>query len=324
MKTTLTHGLSRRGFLVSSASLAASAAFPARSLFAQAVQASAPPSFVDQARAAAATAKITAQSLRGGVSVLMGSGGNIGVLPGKDGKVLVDSGYSSSKPQLLQALAAISSDPMTMLINTHWHFDHTDGNEWMHAAGATILAQEKTKERLSTPQDIAAFHVHLPAAPAGAIPTRTFVSAQTLKANGETIVLTHYDPAHTDTDASVLFTNANVLHAGDTWFNGFYPFIDYSSGGNIDGMIRASEKNLATASAETIIIPGHGPIGNKAQLSEFRDMLVGVRAKVAAAKQQGKDVEATIAAQPTAAYDAKFGKGFLTPDVFVRLVYQGV
>jgi glyoxylase-like metal-dependent hydrolase (beta-lactamase superfamily II) len=313
--------ISRRSFLSSSALIAGGAVVSRRALFAQEA---ALPAVVVQGRAGGATAKITTQKLRGGVSVLMGSGGNIAVLPGADGKIIVDSGYSTSRPQITEALNALSADRVTHLINTHWHFDHTDGNEWMHSAGATIIAQKNTKARLSVPTEIKAFGAVMPASPAGAIPTLIFDEKHTLKLNGETLQLAHYDPAHTDTDISIYFKSADVLHAGDTWFNGFYPFIDYSTGGNIDGMIKAADRTLAMAGAATIIIPGHGPIGDKAQLQEYRSMLVGTRDAVAAVKKQGKTLEETVAAKPTGAYDAKWGGGFMKPDSYVGLVYQGV
>ncbi len=313
--------LSRRRFLRASLAAAAVSVSP-RWLQGQATAEL--PAVVVQGRATGATAKIVTKTLRRNVSVLMGSGGNIAVLPGAQGKLLVDAGYSTSRPQILEALNTLSADPLTHLIDTHWHFDHTDGNEWIHASGATILAHENTRKRLSTPQDMAAFHAHFPAAPAGAIPTETFADRHTMKLNGETLHLQHFDPAHTDSDISIHFQEADVFHAGDTWFNGFYPFIDYSTGGSIDGMIAASKRTLATVSATTIIIPGHGPVGDKAQFTSFSQMLAGTRDAVAAAKQQGKSVEETIAAKPTAAYDEQWGKGFMNPEAYTRLVYQGV
>ena len=308
--------ISRRRFLATTAAATAAACFAPRALRAQEL-----PAVVIQGRANGAKAKITTQQLRGNISALLGAGGNIAVFPGKDGKVLIDSGYSTARPQLTEALAAISSDPITHLINTHWHFDHTDGNEWMHSAGATIIAHENCRTRLSTQQEIAAFKASFPPSPAGAIPTLVFASDDKTKLNGATLVLRHYDPAHTDTDISIYFPEANVLHVGDTWFNGFYPFIDYSTGGSINGMIRATERNLAAATADTLIIPGHGPIGNKTQLTEFHDMLVGARDNVAKLKKEGKSLDETIAAKPTAAYDEKWGK---KPEAFIGYVYQGV
>jgi glyoxylase-like metal-dependent hydrolase (beta-lactamase superfamily II) len=315
--------LSRRLFLGNAAAVSSAVWLAPRTLFAQ-QQAQAEPIMVIQGRADAATAKITTQKLRGNVSVLIGSGGNIAVLPGHEGKLLVDAGISTSRPQITAALAAISPDPIEGLINTHWHYDHTDGNEWIHAAGATIVAHDKTRQRLSTPQEMAIFDAHFPPAPMGALPTKTFFKDDSLKINGNTLILTHYDPAHTDTDISVLFADSDILHTGDTWFNGAYPFIDYSTGGHIDGMIRATEQNLAVGTDSTILIPGHGPVGNKDQLSASHDMLVALRDKVAAIKKEGKSVDEAIASKPTAQYDAKWHTGFVTPELFTRLLYQGV
>jgi glyoxylase-like metal-dependent hydrolase (beta-lactamase superfamily II) len=315
--------ISRRRFLGASAATATAAWLAPRSLFAQ-QQAAAEPSMVTQARVDAANAKIRTQKLRGGVSVLFGSGGNIAVLPGPEGKLLVDAGISTSRPQVKAALDAISPDPIEGLINTHWHYDHTDGNEWIHAAGATIVAHDKTRQRLSTPQVMEIFHAHFPPAPIGALPTKTFIKDDSMKINGKAIILNHYDPAHTDTDISVLFADADILHTGDTWFSGAYPFIDYSTGGHIDGMIRATERNLAVGTDSTILIPGHGAIGNKDQLSDSHDMLVAIRDKVAALKKQGRTVDEAVAAKPTASFDAKWHTGFVSPDMFTRLVYQGV
>jgi glyoxylase-like metal-dependent hydrolase (beta-lactamase superfamily II) len=313
--------ITRRNFLASAASAAAAASLSPRLLFAQ----EAPlPAMLINGRSAAATAKITTQKLRGNVSVLMGSGGNIAVLPGPQGKLLVDAGVSTSKPHITEALAAISPDPIQHLINTHWHWDHTDGNPWMHEVGATIMAHEKTRQRLSSPQKIEIFNAVFPPLPADARPTLTFADNHQLEINGTTLLMSHYDPAHTDTDISVFFADADVLHTGDTWFSAGYPFMDYSTGGHINGMIRAAEKNLAVGTGSTIIIPGHGPVGNKEQLSQTLDMLTAIRDKVAALKKQGRTLEEATAAKPTAQFDDKWGKGFVSPEMFVKLVYQGV
>ncbi len=309
--------ISRRAFLERGSLAVAASWVGAGRMFGQA-------DVIAQMRAGGATAKITVVPARRGVSVLMGSGGNIAVLPGKDGKVVVDSGYSTSKGQIAEALAGLGAEPLKTLIDTHWHFDHTDGNEWMHGAGATIIAHENTKKRLSTTQTIAAFHASFPPSPAGAIPTLVFAETEGLETNGETIELAHYAPAHTDSDISVHFVNANVLHVGDTWFNGIYPFIDYSTGGSIDGMIAATKANLSRVGAMTVIIPGHGPVGDRMVLADYLIMLMSVREKVAALKRQGKPVEAAIAEKPTASFDAKWGGGFVNGETFTRLVYQGV
>ncbi|HWW23172.1 MAG TPA: MBL fold metallo-hydrolase [Edaphobacter sp.] len=314
--------ITRRRFLSTTATTAAATYLTPRILFAQA--SAQPPAMVLEARKTAATAKITTQKLRGNVNVLIGSGGNIAVLPGPQGKLLVDTGISTSRPQITEALTAISADPIEHLINTHWHYDHTDGNQWIHSVGAKIIAHEKTRFRLSNPQIIPIFNATFPPLPADALPTLIFADDDMLTTNGETLHLQHYDPAHTDTDISVHFTEADVLHTGDTWFNGAYPFIDYATGGHIDGMIRATKRNLATGTDSTIVIPGHGPVGNKTQLSDSLDMLTAIREKIAALKQQGKSADEAVAAKPTAQFDAKFGKGFVTPEMFVKLVYQGV
>jgi glyoxylase-like metal-dependent hydrolase (beta-lactamase superfamily II) len=313
--------ISRRHFLTTTAAAATAAFLNPRTLLAQGLPAQQAPDFLTKSRAGNANNKITATPLRRNVTFLGGAGGNIVVLAAKEGKLLVDSGYSSCQPQLNAALVAINADPIRVLINTHWHLDHVDGNDWMHSAGATIWAHENTRSRMASTQRIAAFDATIPPAPTGALPTVLVNTYRTLSDSISTLKLTHYDPAHTDTDISVYFTEADILHVGDTWFNGFYPFIDYSSGGNISGMIRATEQNLAATTADTIIILGHGPIGNKAQLTEFHDMLVSVRDNVAKLKKEGKSLDETIAAKPTAAFDEKWGK---KPGAFIGYVYQGV
>jgi glyoxylase-like metal-dependent hydrolase (beta-lactamase superfamily II) len=273
---------------------------------------------------AAAHANIETHPVRRNISVLEGSGGNIGVLTGNDGKLLIDSGFTVSRPKLQVALDGLSSDPITQLINTHWHTDHTDGNDWVHASGAAITAHTNTKRHLATSTRVEGWEWTFPPAPAGALPATVFEDEYKIHHNGTSVVLKYYGPAHTDSDISVLFEEANVIQIGDTWWNGIYPFIDYSTGGSIDGMIQASERNLKVASNDTIIIPGHGPVGDKAALSEFRDMLVEIRNNVAELKKQGKSVSETIAEKPTANYDAKFGQFLITPAFFTTLVYSGV
>lgn len=272
----------------------------------------------------AAVGEVTVRSLRGNVSVLTGSGGNIAVLPGPDGKVLVDAGIGVSRPKITRALAGLSDDPIRHLVNTHWHFDHTDGNRWLHEAGASIVAHETTRKRLSVPHRVDGWRFDFPAAPRGALPTVLFTKSLVLDLNGTRLHLEYYEPAHTDCDIAVHFSDADVRHVGDTWWNGYYPFIDYSSGGNIDGSIDAAEVNVARTTGKTIVFPGHGPIGDRAGLIEFRDMLVAIRAKVADLKQAGRSIEEAAAAKPTAAFDEKWGQFVTTPDAFTRLVYQGV
>src|SRR6516164_153756 len=309
--------ISRRRFLASTV-LATTGYFLPRRLFAE------EESPVSVIRTAAATARITVQKLRGNVNMLEGSGGNIAVLTGSDGKLLVDAGITASRPGITQALSAISSAPVKRLINTHWHFDHTDGNEWLHSVGAEITAHENTRKHLATTTRVEDWNFTFPPAPSGALPAKMLTADQTMHVNGATLSLKYYGPAHTDGDISVEFAEADILHVADTFWNGHYPFIDYSTGGNLDGMIRATEANVARVTDKTIVIPGHGPIGNKSQLIEFRDMLVAIREKVAALKKEGKSRDEVIAAKPTANYDAKWGRFVINGDFFTKLVYRGV
>jgi glyoxylase-like metal-dependent hydrolase (beta-lactamase superfamily II) len=273
----------------------------------------------------AATSPIVTHKLRNNISVLEGSGGNVAVLTGPDGKVLVDAGISVSRAQMTSALAALGSDPITHLINTHWHFDHADGNTWLHSVGAKIIAQNNTRKHLSEIQRVEDWDYNFVPMPAGALPSEVFDKEHKLKLNGASIGLKHYGPAHTDSDISVTFAEANVVHVGDIFWNGIYPFIDYSTGGSIDGTIAACDASLAAINDDTIVIPGHGkPVSNKAELKEFRDMLVAVRDNVGKLKKAGKTRDETVAAKPSAAYDARFGQFVIDPGFFTRLVYEGV
>ncbi len=273
----------------------------------------------------AAVSPIITHKLRNNISVLEGSGGNIAVLTGPDGKVLIDGGIGVSRPQLTKAFADLGADPITHLINTHWHFDHADGNTWLHSAGAKIIAHENTRKHLSQVQRVEDWDYNFLALPTGGIPSEVFATERKLKLNGASIGLKYYGRAHTDGDISVTFGEADVLHAGDTYWNGVYPFIDYSTGGSIDGTIAASGANLAATTDKTIIIPGHGqPVSNRTELKEFRDMLVAIRDNVAALKKQGRSRDETVAAKPTAAFDAKWGNFVVDPAYFTKLVYEGV
>jgi len=272
----------------------------------------------------AATTKITVQPLRRNITALLGVGGNIAVLTGADGKLLIDAEIVSARPNVSEALRSINADPIKQLINTHWHFDHTGGNEWLHQAGASILAQENTRKHLLKDTRVEGWTHTFLASPAGAIPSTVFKEDHTVHVNDSTLVLKHYLPAHTDSDISVHFTEADVFHTGDTFWNRNYPFIDYSTGGSIDGTIRAAETNLEKVTDKMIVIPGHGAVGGKADLILFRDVMVGIRDKVAALKRQGRSLDEIVAAKPGARTDDEWGNGFKTPSEFVALVYQGV
>jgi glyoxylase-like metal-dependent hydrolase (beta-lactamase superfamily II) len=317
------HAVSRRGFCLCCITAGGFAAtrgwLTPRQAYAEARN------IVDLIRDEAAKASITVHKLRGNVSALEGSGGNVAVLTGPDGKIFIDAGITASRPRILEAASGLSDDPITHLINTHWHFDHADGNEWLHEQGAEILAHENTRKHLLSAQRVEDWDFNFPKAPSGAIPATVFSSEKTVKLNGATLALKHYSSAHTDSDISVAFGEADILHTGDTYWNGIYPFIDYSTGGNIAGMIQATEANLAMTTDDTIIVPGHGhPVSNRSELRDFHDMLVAIHGNVAALKKQGRSLDEIVAAKPTAAHDAKWGQFVITPDMFTKLVYEGV
>lgn len=274
--------------------------------------------------AAAASSPVTITKARGNISVLQGSGGNITVLSGPEGFFLVDAGIAVSKQKIGAALQKLGNGKIRYLANTHWHWDHTDGNGWVQAAGATVMAHPRTIAHLGQTIRIVEWgHTFTPVSKLD-LPTVAIPSERTVKLNGETVRIMTIGDGHTDGDLSVNFEKANVLALGDTFWNGMYPFVDYMAGGDIDGAIRQANAGIARSNANTIIVPGHGPIGRRADLIAFRDMLVDVRAKVAALKAKGRTLEQTIAAKPTAAYDAKWGKSIVNPALFTALVYRGV
>jgi glyoxylase-like metal-dependent hydrolase (beta-lactamase superfamily II) len=310
--------VSRRQFIAAGGLAVAGACIAPRELFAET------DTLVEDALREAATAKIMVQPLGRNITVLLGAGGNIAVLTGPDGKLLVDAEIVTARKNVSEALASVNGDPIKQLINTHWHFDHTGGNDWVHQAGASILAHENTRKHLSKDTRVEGWHYNFIAPPAGALPSTVFREDHTVHANNSTLALKHYLPAHTDSDISVHFTEADVFHTGDTFWNRNYPFIDYSTGGSIDGTIRAAEANIAKVTDKTIIIPGHGAVGAKADLILFRDVLADIRDKVAALKKQGRSLAEIVAARPSARTDQEWGNGFINPGRFIPLVYQGV
>jgi glyoxylase-like metal-dependent hydrolase (beta-lactamase superfamily II) len=256
------------------------------------------------------------------LTMLSGPGGNVVVLNGPDGKVVVDTFFRNVWDKLRPLLDGMGNAPMKMAIDTHWHLDHSDGNENFRAAGADVLAHENTTKRLGEAHDL--LGMHFDARPAAAMPTKTFKTTEQLDVNGEQVHLGYAPPAHTDTDIYIHFTKGNVLHMGDLFFNGSYPFIDTSTGGNIAGMIVAADSMLTLVDDKTKIVPGHGPLGDKAALTRYRDVMVTVRDRVQTLKTSGQSLEQAIAKKPTAELDEQWGKGFVQPDLFVTIVYNSL
>jgi glyoxylase-like metal-dependent hydrolase (beta-lactamase superfamily II) len=282
------------------------------------------PNLPQQLRTAAANEKIKTTRLTDTIFLLQGVGGNIVFQTGPDGGLLIDSGISTGTHHLLDALSKLDANRSKLLINTHWHFDHTDGNAELHTEGAFIVAQDNTRVRLSKPQYMAAYDVHFSAAPDAALPQATFTDKETLWVNNDRADLVHTPDAHTDSDIFIHFNRGNVIHTGDLWFNGMYPLIDLSSGGTINGMMRGVDQVLALADERTKIVPGHGALGDKAALQRYREMLGTVADRVVKLKASGDSVDQAVAAKPTADLDAVWAKGAIKPNTFVALVYDSL
>ena len=270
-------------------------------------------------RAQMAATPIESTRLMNIMTMLSGPGGNVVVLHGLDGKVVVDTFVQGAFAGLKQRLDSMGSTPILIAIDTHWHFDHADNNEWFRNAGATLIAHENTSKRLSEAHDL--LGVHFNPAPAAAWPADTFKKTHSLRLNNEYIELGYFPPAHTDSDIYIQFVLSDVLHLGDTFFNGMYPFIDAGTGGNIKGMIAAADQALRMAGPRAKIVPGHGPLGDREALMKDRDMLVTVRDRVQKLKTVGRTEKEVVAAKPTADLDQAWGKGFVGPDAFVSIVY---
>jgi len=282
----------------------------------------APNSLMQSMRAAGATTPIQTTKLTDTIFLLQGVGGNMVAQIGPDGKLLIDSSVATAAPTLLHTLERLGTRSPKVLINTHWHFDHTDGNAAVHDAGAFIIAQENTRLRLSTPQKVKLFNLDFPASPTGGLPQLTFVDTEKLYFDNDELDLIHAPNAHTDSDIFIHFVNGNVIHTGDLWFNGFYPVIDDGTGGTVNGMIQGTDQVLTLADDKTKIVPGHGPLGDKRALQKYREMLSTVANRIEKLKIAGQTLEQVVAAKPTADLDGAWGSGRMTPDLFVTVVYN--
>ena len=266
------------------------------------------------------TVEIKSAPLRGGTHMLTGAGGNIVASVGADGLFIIDDQYAPLTGKILVALAKLSDQPPRFVINTHWHGDHTGGNENHGKAGAVIVAHDNVRKRMSAGQLLRGENV--PPASKEALPVVTFANEVSLHLNGDDVHVWHVAHAHTDGDALVKFGTANVLHMGDIYFNGMYPFIDAESGGSIGGLLAAVERGLALSDEKTLVVPGHGAVSNRAELAAYGAMYKGYRDRVAALKREGKSLEEILAAKPTAATDEALGKTFIKPDELVTSIYK--
>ena len=257
-----------------------------------------------------------------GIYMLVGKGGNIGVSAGADGVFMIDDQFAPLTDRITAAVAALSDQPIRFLVNTHWHGDHTGGNENLGNQGVLIVAHDNVYVRMSGDTEIAAFNTVVPASPKVALPVITFNDNVTFRLNGEEISVVHYRNSHTDGDSVIHFRNANVIHTGDIWFNGFYPFIDVSSAGSIDGIISSVKTLLGLADDNTRIIPGHGPLSDKQGLQGYLEMLETVRDRMNKLIAEGISLEEIIELKPNADYDAALGNGFINPEQFLRILYS--
>jgi len=266
--------------------------------------------------------------LGAGVAMLEGvggfAGGNVAVCFGADGPVIVDDQFVPMVPKIEAAVRALQDAPIRFVINTHFHGDHVGGNEPMRGAGAVIFAHENVRKRMSVEQFSKVLDRKVPASPAAALPIVTFADGVTLHWNGETIRVEHVAPAHTDGDSHIWFERANAVHMGDTFVNGFYPFIDIESGGTVGGFIDSANRVLARANQKTKIIPGHGPLATPGDLAHFRDMVVDVKSRVEKGIASGKTMEQFIASKPLADLEKEWGDGFMKTDQLISLVWMSL
>jgi cyclase len=267
--------------------------------------------------------EITSQRLRPGLHVLMSArNGNIGVWNGADGIVVIDDSLAPLAPRVVEAIGRIAEGPIRFVINTHWHPDHTGGNELLGKSGGVVVAHENVRTRLSEEQFIELVNLRVPPAPAGALPVVTFDDSVTFYLNGDRLDVVHVSDAHTDGDAVLWWQAANVVHTGDVYVNGSYPFIDLDSGGSLAGLVAAIEAVLARINDATVVIPGHGPVSNRRELSDYRDMIVTVGRRVREGVESGRNLEEVLASRPTAEFDARYGQGFMTPTRLIGNLYR--
>ena len=269
-----------------------------------------------------ANVEIITHPVAPGIYMLEGFGGNIGVSVGEDGVFMIDDQFAPLTEKITAAIAALTDQPIRFLINTHWHYDHSGGNENLGKQGVLIVAHDNVYARMSVDTEVGAFNQVVPASPKAALPVITFNDNVTFRLNGEEIHVEHYRNSHTDGDSVVYFRNANVIHAGDIYFNGAYPFIDVSSAGSIDGTIESITALMALADEDTRIIPGHGPLSSKQDMAAYLNMLTTVRDRMNNLIAAGKSLDEIVALKPNDDYDAAQGQGFINPELFLRILHS--
>jgi len=259
-----------------------------------------------------------------GIWMFAGDGGNVTAIVDDGNTLLIDSGLDSRVAELTDAIFKATSRPVTRLVNTHWHFDHTGGNVYFGSEGVTIIAQENVKGRLSSVQNVPFTGLRDGPYPTQAVPTTTYSSSMALGQGDQHLTLLNYGPAHTDGDTIIYISPANVAVVGDIFSNHFYPIIDLASGGSIDGMIYSLDRVLMQTDEHTKIVPGHGPVATRSDLRHYRDMLVQVRQRIKVLVGAGKTMNEAVDAAPTKDFDAEWGRGYVSPDVFVRMVFTSL
>ena len=268
--------------------------------------------------------EFTAFQLSDTVYMLKGRGGNVGISTGEDGLYIIDDQVKPVTSQLLQAIRKISNKPIRFVINTHYHADHTGGNETIGAAGAVIIAHDNIRKRMTTEQVSIFMNNTTPPYPKGALPVVTFNDRMSLHLNGETATAYYVAEGHTDGDAIIHFPASNVIHMGDMYFNGLYPYVDLDAGGSMQGMVAAADLALSMADESTRIIPGHGPLGVTEDLKGYRDFLIKAGANVQELIDKNMDLQQIIAAEPTREWDETLGKTWITPAQFVTFIYNSL
>jgi len=267
---------------------------------------------------------VNAVKVANGIHMLSAKGGNVGVFIGKDGTFVVDDQFAPLTEKLMAKIKSLGGDTPKFLVNTHFHGDHTGGNENFGKKGAMIVSHDNVRERLKKGYKVAAFNNTTPPAPAAALPVITYSEKMHFHINSEDVNLVHVSNAHTDGDTFIHFKKANVIHAGDLFFNGFYPFIDAGNGGNVKGVIDAANTMLALANNNTKIIPGHGPLARKKDLEAYRNMLQKAYFNLLALKKQGLNSAQAQAKRPLAEFDKDWANGIFTSDKWIDVIYPAV